>query len=191
MNNILRPALVLALALTAACGDSPTDVTPEVGSGSLSFTYSSTNSPLSGTFSAEGALPSNPQSGVWAAGAVEGNDAAVMGYRNAGGAESTAILDLPDVTLGTVQVSEDCEGDGCANLAFLLEASVGGDAREYLCAMEAGSITVATLTDSRIKGTFSGTGHCFTLDEPNDPVIEFTNGTFDTPLVSGGLGGSL
>lgn len=183
MKTILRPMFVLALALTAACGDSPTDSGSNAGSGSLSFTYASNNSPVSGVFSAEGSVPKNGE-GTWAGAVRQGTDAAVLGNQVSGSIENAAIMGLPGVHVGPFVINENCDST-CASLAVVIEKVVNGQTRSYLCAMTEGTINVTSLSESRIRGTFAGTGACASLEEPNEPLITITNGSFDTPLVLG------
>ncbi|HEX8394043.1 MAG TPA: hypothetical protein VF665_17000 [Longimicrobium sp.] len=188
MIKNLRSVAVLALAMVAACENAPTG-TDEL-TGGLAFTYASDNSPIGGTFNANGALSSNPQSGSWAAAAREGGDAAVVANEVLGQVINTAIINLPGVRTGAVTISEHCEED-CASLSFVVEQVIGDDADTYVCDMTSGNIYVTTLSADRVKGTFSGTGSCFSLEEPNEPSIRITNGMFDTPVVATPLGGTI
>lgn len=181
MKNILHPAFVLALALTAACGDeSPTETT--YPSGSLSFSYASENSPLSGNFAAVGAISEDADNENWAAAVRQNGGAVMMGNEVSGSAESVAIVSLPNAAAGNTPVTEECD-TACASVSFLLEKTVGGVTRSYMCDMTSGTISVSTLSASRVKGTFSGTGYCSSLEDDNAPTITITNGAFDTPVV--------
>lgn len=181
MKNILRPVFVLALALTAACDESPTDETT-YPSGSLSFTYASDNSPLSGTFAAIGAISPDAENDTWAAAVRQDGGAVMMGNQVSGSAENVALVSLPNAAVGNTPVTEECD-TACASVSFILEKTVDGTTRSYMCDMTSGTISVGTLTNSRITGTFSGTGYCSTLEDDNAPTISITNGAFDTPVV--------
>lgn len=188
MKNILRPALVLALAFTAACDDSPTG--SDYPSGSLSFSYASEASGLTGTFTASGAISPGAENETWAAAVRESGDAAVAANLMSGSVESTALVSLPNVHTGATPITEECD-TMCPSVSFVITKAVGNATRTYMCDMVTGTINVGTLTNTRIKGTFSGNGVCFSLEDENEPAISINNGTFDTPVVSSPVIGDL
>jgi hypothetical protein len=180
--HILKSLLVMGIVSLAACADS-TSPEHDDGVGRVEFLYTSPNSPVSGSFAAEGARPADLETGTWAAAATDQGDAMVVARRQSGGVHDQAIIFIPGGTTGTSAIVPDCD-DSCAAITVVVHQSIGESVREYLCAIDQGTVTISTLTSGRIKGTFSGTGSCESPHDPNHPALSIKQGTFDAPFVS-------
>jgi hypothetical protein len=181
-THILKSLLMMGIVSLAACADS-TSPQPDDGVGRVEFSYTSANSPVSGSFTAEGARPADTETGTWAAAATDQADAMVVARRQSGGVHDQAIIFIPGGTTGTSAIVPDCD-DSCAAITVVVHQSIGGTVREYQCVVNQGTVSVSTLTSGRIKGTFSGTGACQSPADPNQPALSIAQGTFDAPFVS-------
>ena len=145
----------------------------------MSFTYAGA---LSGNFSADGRMPLTPteqRTMSWAAGQLDNQtvfvDAAMP--RNAT-TYDIVFLGITRTTPG----SETIDGS-TAGISLLLGAQVNGPGQPMqTCLLSAGTITIAEISASRVRGTFSGTGEC---TDPVQAITSFTvtNGSFDAPLL--------
>ncbi|HEX8394270.1 MAG TPA: hypothetical protein VF665_18140 [Longimicrobium sp.] len=183
--TIRSAALMLAGALSlGACADASTLPQQEDPAGRLSFSYSSDNSPMTGTFSVEGVHPGPGADGTGTAAAKDGNGAYIFAQRQTGQIVDGASVVVPNLTLGDKGVSASCE-TGCAVITVTLTHTATGAApRQYACTITQGTVGVASISDTRIKGSFSGTGSCYSPADPNRPAIAITNGTFEAPFVA-------
>lgn len=182
------------LAFAASCSDS---TSPTPTSGTFSFTYG--GEVISGTYSASGTLPAigNPSASEWAAGFRSDADqesGAVAIVPKANARYDMSILAIDGVTTGSRSIDVDCAPDsdsGCTGFALLFNASDNPDATGTIfCGLTAGSVTVTTLTTTRLAGTFQGSGSCAT--DTSEGSFTVSNGSFDVPIFSeGGPGGTL
>lgn len=184
-----RAAVLAALALAvASCSDSSTE--PTGLTGSLSFTYGSTLA--TGTsYSASGALPTsetNQATQEWAAGFRDDqeNQIGVVASRpRTGGQFDLALLSIERVTPGTSTINVNtCDVD-CTDLVVIFNTNQSGtSSQEVYCFLETGSVTVASVSSSRISGTFSGSGTCGTV-QGTEAAFTVSNGSFNAPIISG------
>lgn len=172
-----------SLVLLASC-DSATG-TVNLG-GLLSFTYSGG---ISGSYSASGALPSTTagqQTTTWAAAEVSAPSGAVFGIsaqpRNAT-SHDYASLTIARTTAGQATVSPSCSLN-CTNLYVIFGAPNTGVGGGFLqeCYFESGTITITEISATRVKGTFSGTGKCYSYLGA-ETTFTVTNGTFDMAVL--------
>jgi hypothetical protein len=182
--RIFTPLLVIGTLSLAGCGDDATSPRQDDHVGRAAFTYASPNSPVNGSFAAEGARPADVLTGTWAAASTDDADAYVVALRQTGEQWEQLIVYIPGASLGTSAIVPDCD-NSCAFVALTVRKSMGGVSYQYLCEVMQGTVSVTSLTDSRIKGTFSGTGICESQDNPNQPSVTITGGTFDAPLLAG------
>ena len=194
MNSRLFFVGLLAAA-SVSCGDGGTE--PELQIGSLTFSYSGAES---GTFAVSGPLDidGGPPSSD-GAGAVTSNANAVTritAVRIAGSGEADIIqILLPPVTApGSFTLDMEClslssDGFDCPfavlGLALPTTSPPPGTTPtppEGLYVFSSGTVTVTSVTATRITGTFTGTAESisFDLSAPPETVV-VTNGTFDVP----------
>jgi hypothetical protein len=179
-------AAVASLALVVSCGsDGPNE--PSGTTGTFSFSFAGTM--ISGSYSASGSLPANNSTAQpWAVGVRETGEnligvVAVSPRTGATGRYDMAILAIDRTTAGSASIDVDCDPEGtvaCSGMVLFYNLSDTGGAGDVLCGLEAGTITLASVTNSRVTGSFSGTGICINQDDAE----EGTNGTFNVPLVS-------
>jgi hypothetical protein len=174
----VKPSRVFLAALLPAvtgCGDG---TGPSGMNGRLSFSYSGATS---GTFDASGSIFSaDPFGSTWAAGARdEANETLAIAANLARTSNSfdNVVIDFPQLTPGTVTIAND------AHVAVALGQPQTG-LPTWSCDLTSGSVTVTFLTDSRARGSFSGTGVCFN-GAGTSGAFMVTNGSFDVPVVSG------
>jgi hypothetical protein len=177
-------SVLAVLVLATACGEGPTTV---VGfEGALVFSYSGSNS---GSFNASGVLPTTSaeqRTSPWAAGYVEpGNQTSVA----AAVPRSASTHDFVDLyinrnTVGSSTISSSCSSS-CSGLNIIIGASNTGASSTASCFLTAGSIAITEKSETRMKGTFSGTGTCVS-STGSSGAFTATGGTFDVAFVSGG-----
>ena len=182
---------LLALAVTASCGDGGTDPGDLAASGTVAFSYNGGSLLAAGSYSATGGMPltsNDIESHTWAAGyrdPDENNNLAVMGSVSRSSRYDWALMYFDRSTAGTSTIDIDCTANACAGMVFWYNQSDGSaTAGEVYCGLETGTMTIATISNTRATGTFSGTGTCFTLDAVTESSFTVTNGTFDVPIVT-------
>jgi hypothetical protein len=186
----LRPfALIAALSLLSACGsDSPT--APGAVSGTVTFTFTGGGG---GSYSATGGILSTAsdataQSTTWSAGWKDNADASLNIASNQ--VTSSTLSNFFGIvinrqTVGTATINSSCVSTSttsCTDVILFIGFTAGGSSN-FICALDAGSVTVATVTSSRITGSFSGTGTCVN-NSSSTSAFAITNGSFDVPLLS-------
>jgi hypothetical protein len=164
--------IVAAAAVLISCSDSG----PDSQLGSVFFAYSgASGSP----FSVSGAQPADQQAAMssdWASGRHEDGGVRIYSQRTSHGAgqNDLAIISL-DPTAGTQNIDSDCSADLCAGMGATLQGKV--------CVLTDGSLTVLSFSETRIKGTFSGTGVCTSgVSVTETTTFSTAGGTFDAPL---------
>jgi hypothetical protein len=160
------------LAVVAGCSDG---TGPGRFGGTLSFNHSGATS---GTFSASGSLlEGDPQTTNWVAGVRdEVAEAIAIAARVARPGEvDDIVIDFPQVGPGTVTIANG------AGIIVAFGQTESGDV-EWSCTLTSGSVTVASVTNERARGTFSGSGSCVS-ETGASAAFTVTNGTFDAPLV--------
>lgn len=183
---------LIALAITASCSDSPTE--PQLAAaGSLAFGYNGGTLVAAGTYSASGGLPTSEaeqSTRAWAAAVRDAQNANNIGVISssprANNRADLVILSFDRSTAGSSTIDMDsCTEDDCAGMVFWYNLSQSqSSAGEVLCGLETGTMTIATLTATRVTGTFSGTGSCTSLDDfMTFTAFTVTNGTFDAPVL--------
>ena len=176
------------LALFVGCKDSTAPANPE---GSFSFTYSGG---ISGDFDVTGAMPSTPgaqETSSWAAGEV------VAGGTNAGiyvvamtprtsTTHDFVVLIANRTNAGAATIDFDnCTAAVCSTVDFVFGIANGnGTGFLQICYLQTGTITITEVTETHLRGTFSGAGTC-TAPSQTETSLTVTNGTFDVPIVPG------
>jgi hypothetical protein len=169
--------LVAALLVVAAgCGDG---TGPFGINGTLSFSHSGATT---GTFNASGSvLVINPDAATWAAGARDEATQSIAIAANVAQSGSTfdnVVIDFPQVDAGTVAIGA---GANNANVAISFDMTASGSAA-WVCGLTSGSVVVSSVSGSRVRGSFSGSGTC--LPNGGAPVaFAVSNGSFDVPLL--------
>lgn len=181
-THVLKPLLTLAVVALAAC-DGSTNLPPvEDAAGRVVFTYSVAGVHSDASFTVEGVKPAAGQSGTWATSTTDDIDAVVYAQREQGTIHDQIVLSIPGGTAATSAIVPDCD-DSCAYVSFMMEKMVDGVERVYVCEITEGTIAVLTFSETRMRGTFSGTGHCASPGVEGEPAFSATGGTFDTPLM--------
>lgn len=157
----------------------------------MSFGYSGG---ISGTFNVSGQMPtsiSGQETSSWAAGEVvtTGADAgtyvAASTPRDAN-SHDIAFLQTNRTNAGSSTIDFDnCTASVCSTVFFFFGLANGtGSSFLQDCYLQTGTIVITEVSATRIKGTFSGAGLCFT---PTGTQTSFTvtNGTFDVPIMPG------
>ncbi|HYC50900.1 MAG TPA: hypothetical protein VEB19_07330 [Gemmatimonadaceae bacterium] len=141
-----------------------------------------------------GAVPANDaeqRRGTWSA-AHRDNSAAVVTVistrpSSALNHHDQTLISIPSLTTGTHtvditacdQINEDCP---------MIELFYGhqntGVLFQNYCYVHSGSIAITSITDSRVMGTFSGTGRCYGSGGFDMGDFVVTNGTFDVGYLS-------
>jgi hypothetical protein len=172
----MRVLMVASVGVAMSCGDS---TSPGSVSGSLSFTHSGA---ISGTFNASGSvLVADPEAVQWAAASRDNtNDGIDISARipRASNTNDNILIFFPQQTTGSV----DAGTEAIVIIGFGVNES--GSAT-WLCGLDAGTVTVATISSTRVTGTFSGTGDCI-ASGGGAAAFTVTNGSFNVPLIDGG-----
>ena len=168
-------------AATAACGDEESGL-----NGSLSFNHSGA---VSGSFSAVGRFPLFGEFGgsAWAMGSRDDQNDAIgviaLTPRETQRYDMVLIA-IPRVSPGSATIDQNCTGSACALLTVEFGASTEDSEFSQFCVLNTGSIAIASISDSRVSGSFSGTGTC-TDDAGTTTTFGVTSGSFNVPLISG------
>ena len=180
---MLRRVALSALVLAAvACSDS---TSPNSSNGSSSFTFTGAGG---GAFNVTGAVPTlqaDVGSHDWAGGHLNTTSAGYeVGAAQARGAGRYDILGLfvHRLTVGTDVIDSTCTTSDCTSLVFGRNLSQTDDNFDFICVATSGSVTITDISDSRITGTYSGSGSCYDMSFATT-AFTVTNGTFDVPLV--------
>jgi hypothetical protein len=176
----------LALLVAVALAGCAVDRTGPLGPGGppvLSFVY---GGPVSGVWRAEGAVQPTFAAGTpWAAARWYEGDLIVAAQRsNDDGSVDWVGLAAPLSAPGVVRFDGECyESVGCprATLAFGLGNGPRG-AAELSCSLHRGTLHLTSLTQTRVRGTFEGTGVCFTPQGVRFHDLTITGGWFDVPF---------
>jgi hypothetical protein len=183
-RRVLLAASIAVVA--AACGD---DDALNLN-GSLSFNHSGS---VSGTFNAVGRVPLFSLSGsAWAAAGRDDQEGVL--FVTALVPRASARFDMitvviPRLSPGSAGIAPllNCAGGGpCAFVTVEFGASEDDADFTHSCFLESGTVALASITDNRASGSFSGGGECTT---PSGTVTAFTitNGAFDVPVISDGV----
>jgi hypothetical protein len=184
-----RILIVAGLSLLAACKDSTSPNT--IGaSGSVSFTYAGGNS---GSYSASGGITSTTTPDFtrnWAAGARDQATTSIAiasVQAQANNTHDTFIMVIPRQTAGNATVSVNCTETATTTCAALLvsfgESNTNDQVFQRACGLDSGTLTITSISSTRVSGTFSGTGTCFT-STGGTSSFTVTNGSFDVALVT-------
>jgi hypothetical protein len=145
-------------------------------SGDLSFSHSGATS---GTFNASGSvLVTDPNTATWAAAARDNSAQSIAIAAHIARPSNTSdeiAIDFPQLTPGTVTVA-----NGAGVGITFGRPQTGNPA--WSCALASGSVTVTSVSSTRISGTFSGSGGCVSASG-SPAAFTVTNGSFDAPLV--------
>jgi hypothetical protein len=163
------------LTVATACGDS---TGPTGFNGSLSFSHSGATS---GTFNASGsAFVGDPFGATWAAAVRDDANQSIAIAANLVRSSTTSdnvAIEFPQVSTGSVAIANGSQ------VAIVFGRTQSG-AAAWSCDLTSGTVVVTSLSSTRARGSFSGTGSC--LAATGGPVaFTVTNGSFDVPAVSG------
>jgi hypothetical protein len=182
-NGISLVALLGLLGCDSLAGPS------NVGTITFSFTGAG-----GGAFSASGPAPAAnaepPTTSQWAGGGVNASTSHTIVYGarpRSGGLMDMAGLSIARHTAGLSAIDPDCniDADVCTGMVLYLNFNGNGDSADFYCALTAGTIVISEVTGSRVRGTFAGTGECFTGAGGAPTAFSVTTGTFDVVLVAG------
>lgn len=181
--RILLAALPLA-AQFAACND-PSGPGENDGESRVALSYTGG---VSGSFAAEGGYVAGtiPNRETFAI-ASRGADGTVeiVAYSQRGGSRfDLATVTVPEASVGQVGV-EVCAGETCPSVALALDVGQAtGSVAAHTCHLDAGSIRVTALADTRVKGTLSGSGFCLPGGGGEPVAFQVASGTFDVEIRS-------
>jgi hypothetical protein len=185
----LRPHRLLAvfslLVLGGCGGDNPQG--PQLPATGVTFSYGGGGG---GTFSVTGDVPTGSEgiaSRDWAAGLRNLTDDAYVIqalHARGGGRYDIAYAYITRTTVGSTSITAGCNPDvsACSMVQFGVNMSQADENYNFVCVLTGGSISLTEITSERIKGSFSGTGICFTPSGVSS-AFSVTNGTFDVPLI--------
>lgn len=170
---------LIALSV-AACAESVT--APQPFDGGLAFSYTGA---IAGTFNAKGAVDSTNKTPWAGAGRIEGTPMMVLAAavpRSQTTHDIVAVV-VPRNTPGTSTIATICPPEGCADL-YATFGRANGDGNDYLtgCYIVSGSVTIATITATRVTGSFSGTGQCISK-QGAETTFQVLGGEFDLPIL--------
>lgn len=189
MKPLRYPALLLAfaLAIMPGCGrDDPAG--PEIREGQVRFGYTGDRA---GTYETQGEFRlgegNTLQQGSWAVAARDTlRELTVLAFSSPTGQRGDLlILPLGRVTQ-TGTISLDCTGAGCPRAGVIFGALALGprSPTETLYGITQGSVTIDTLTETRVAGSF--TGRAFRLDtalvRDTTRILEVRDGRFGVPI---------
>ncbi len=180
--HVTRIIAATSVVLLTSCKSASAPVNPI---GSFMLTYAGANS---GNWSANGAFSETPltrQTNAWAASDLGTNTVFTnsMVPRNAT-SHDFALLTIRRRTVGTETLTAGCSGT-CSRLYIMFGAPNSGTAGALFmmeCTMTVGTITISSISSTRVSGTFSGTGTC-TPGMQAGGSFTVTNGTFDTAIL--------
>jgi hypothetical protein len=144
-----------------------------------------------GSYSASGTLtsPSNPPSNAnWAAGEKDesGPTTTIHALQtHSGGATiDEFLMTIPRTTTGSSTVDIDCSSN-CADMLVFFGFNTTTGTTQFICGLESGTLSISSISESRVSGTFSGSGSCLDDNFADAGTFAVTNGTFNVALVSG------
>lgn len=181
--KLTRVLLATAFAGLASCSDSNTP--NGAASGTVSFTFTGGGG---GSYNVTGAIPVNQASlytTAWAAGErIDANGTVeVLSIRpQTSGTFDEVYIGIPRTTAGNSTIDVNCSAAACAEVLFLIGTNVSGTQFQFLCTLEAGTVTIASISSSRVSGSFGGTGTCD--NGTSLQAFTVTGGSFDVPLLS-------
>jgi hypothetical protein len=197
MEYNMKLSSILALAFGVALAGCSDDLLPADPLGSLSFTYTGAGAATATTYSASGTIPATVNNGTnsslgtvpWAAGSVDQtSNFTIIG---ASVPKTSTTWDLTQVvatrtTVGTSPIAANCDDPevmDCTGVMVFFGLNPNGDTFTRFCALSTGSVTISAISSTKITGTFSGTGTCFT---PAGITSNFTvtNGIFDVLITN-------
>jgi hypothetical protein len=180
-TRILLAALPLA-AFIAACDD-PSGPGEASAESRVSIAYTGA---VSGTFVGEGSpdLGSAPNAQTFASAtrAADGT-VEVVAYGQRGGSRfDVTSITIPNAAVGQAAV-EVCPGETCPSVSLALDLGrATGSVAAHTCHLDEGSIRVTSITQTRVKGTVSGSGYC--IPGAGGDFVDFSiaSGTFDVQI---------
>jgi hypothetical protein len=183
-----------ALAIVGCGGD---DDTVSPNDSSLSFTYTGAAAANATTFSATGApspsIGGSLGSSAFAVGSVSttGASSAVAGVvPTSSSTYDMAVIGISIATVGTSPIDANCDAstvdgnDFCTGVAVFYGLSESDTAEGYLCGLITGSVSITSISDKSMAGTFAGTGTCYNFALDTESPYTISNGVFSVALSS-------
>lgn len=185
-----RRYLVAAASLVlAACGDDPTGTNAAV-SGSVSFSYTGGGG---GSYSASGAISSvasqqTIHTTTWATGFRDNPTTSINVAANVPQSGSLAnyfFITVGRQTVGSSTIDVNCSTDNpaCTDVVLVVGSNQAGTSFQFFCQLESGTVTITSISNDNVQGTFSGSGTCFT-PAAVESAFTVTSGSFNVPLVA-------
>lgn len=192
MKISARVAALPLLAALAACDNNPAGGGETVSN--VHVVYGGSNhqgTTLNGRYEARGEARAGtaPIQQTYALGQRFTDDGHILVLSNVKhGGEDVADftwITIPRLTEGSVTIDGICPGENCAAVSLALEVgTVGVSQAKYSCSLDAGTIRVTAVTETRVKGDFSGTGFCIGAPGTADlDQFSIAEGTFDVVLI--------
>lgn len=187
----IRAVIAVSALVLAGCGDS---TSPDAST--FSFTYTGAGSANARPFSATGDVPPNLSASgtlgtsAWAAGAFDpaSNFTFVAGViPKSSTTYDFAAVGIARKTVGTSTIDSSCGLDvetteECTGFLVFFGFQPDGDASDYDCFLTTGSVSITSVSDDRVAGTFSGAGTCFNGTTGFESPFSITNGAFNVGL---------
>jgi hypothetical protein len=181
--------LLAGAVFAAGCSDKGSPMDPDEGTiGSMSYAY---EGDITGSFSASGRVPAtSPEGKTWAFAMREGNSGPMLveaSRQLQNNRYDHTLLAIHGSAPGTYAINGDCGEEDCTGVLVFFGMETGDDADfDRMCTLSSGSITVASASNGRARGSFSGEGTCigFAGDEMMLESFSVRNGQFDTPLAN-------
>jgi hypothetical protein len=180
-HRILLAALPFAV-LIAACED-PSGPGQGAAESRVSIAYTGA---VSGSFVGEGSpdpgSAPNAQTFATANRAADGT-VEIIAYGQRGGSRfDLTTITLPDAAVGQAAV-EVCPGETCSSVALALDVGrATGSVATHTCHLDEGSIRVTSITQTRVKGTISGSGFCVPGGGGDFVDFQVASGSFDVMI---------
>jgi hypothetical protein len=181
--QLKRIVAIACVALLSACSDSNS---PNTGlSGTVSFSYSGGTS---GSFNASGAVTSTinaDNTKSWTVGARDPSGTVFVEavVPQSGSRYDLIIVSLPMLTTGSANITANCSANSCAAVLVAFGEPVDGNSEaQRTCGLVSGTVAITSISETRAKGTFSGTGFCDASTGASNFTI--TGGTFDVALLA-------
>ena len=184
--------MLAALSLLAACGsDGPTSVNGAI-SGSVAFTYTGGGG---GSYNATGSIASSASDATarattWSAGYTDATDNStniVSNLATSATLSNMAVIVINRRTVGSSTINTTCQPTTtttCSFLALIIGQNASGSTFAFSCTLDAGTVAIASISATKVTGTFSGTGTCINGTTFASTTFVVTNGTFDVPLLT-------
>jgi hypothetical protein len=184
-----------ALFLSGCAMTDPNQVEDVLMPGTVAFDFTGAGMPGSTRFDATGLISSsNPEWGTTPlavsriSSSVPIHTIVVGGIPTSPARWDQILLNLDRASVGTATIPTVCRGicsDPLIQVEFNASHALNPDVPAYICIISSGTLTITSISDRRVAGTFSGTGLCTNPGNGQSPFT-VTNGVFDVGILVSG-----